>query len=328
MTPADGLHACVADRPLRDRPRAVSAIGAISIAWRRLALSLPLALSVPFAHAQAPADQAPLWDVGFGAGWGSIDNYVGSAQKTVATLPFPYVVYRGPGFFVGSRGVRGKLYENGRLSIDVGLSLNVPVDSSENAARRCLLPAQPEMSRPVCMPDLNLVLQAGPSFHYLLLEDDTHFLSLRLPLRFASETDFSSFNGIGEVANPHLYYRFRQSGNDRGWSWATQVGALYQRRAFNHFYYGVDPARAVAGMRPAYAPSSGFSGWRLSTRLSYKSRNWIMFGFARYLSLSDAVFARSPLVQRGHSLNLGLAVTRLLWRSKTLVSRRRDESEG
>ena len=138
---------------------------------RRRALlicSAVLALSTPGAH----AEEKPLWEFGLGAGAIAFPDYRGSDEARVYPVPVPYFVYRGPFLKADRDGLRGKLFNREYVELDLSVGATIPVNSSDNAARRG-------------MPDLKPTLELGPSVEVHLwrsADRDVKF-DLVMPLR-------------------------------------------------------------------------------------------------------------------------------------------------
>jgi outer membrane scaffolding protein for murein synthesis (MipA/OmpV family) len=120
------------------------------------------------------------------------------------------------------------------------------------------------------MPDLDPTLEIGPLINVTLWRDRPaqEQLDLRLPMRYVIATDFSHAHGAGWVFNPHLALNLRPDVGGR-WNLGLTTGPIFATSKF----YG---------------------------------KLWIG-GFARYDSLSGAVFEDSPLVRRNFSWMAGIA---------------------
>ena len=73
------------------------------------------------------AGHLPLWELGIGIGTLHTPHYRGSDSEADLLLPFPYVIYRGSFLQIDrEEGVRGKLFNNKAVRIDLSLAGNVP----------------------------------------------------------------------------------------------------------------------------------------------------------------------------------------------------------
>ncbi len=100
-------------------------------------------------------------------------------------LPPPYFIYRSDRIKVDRNGPRGILFDTERLRLDLSINASVPVNSSDNRARRG-------------MPDLDPTIEIGPVLkHYLTDEDAPLPTRLELPVRAVIATALTSFHYAG-----------------------------------------------------------------------------------------------------------------------------------
>jgi outer membrane scaffolding protein for murein synthesis (MipA/OmpV family) len=265
------------------------------------------ALCALLACAPAQAEPLPLWEVGAGAAVIDFPHYRGSDQRRTYVLPLPYLIYRGE-FLRSDRGqVRGLFFESERVELHASISGSIPVDSDDNKARRG-------------MPDLDPTFEIGPSLnvHLLRASQGRTSLDLRLPVRTVVATDFSSFHNKGWVFQPQLNVDLRDTALGPGWKLGLAAGPLYGDKRYHNTYYGVEERFATA-QRPAYRAQGGYAGVQVLAAASRRFTHWWVGGFARWDTLSGAVFEDSPLVRQKHAFAVGIAVTRALGRSTRLT---------
>jgi len=253
----------------------------------------------------ARAEQLPLWEAGAGLGAASIPHYRGSNQNRTWVLPVPYLVYRGEALKVEDRRLRGRFFDSDKVELD--FSINGSPPAKDNDARRG-------------MPDLDATLELGPSLNIALFrsENRTEKLELRLPVRTVIASDFSHFRQAGWIFQPNLSLDFRNVLGTRGWNLGVQGSLIYTDRRYNQHFYAVDPIFATAE-RPAFNPSSGYAGTAVIAALSKRFSNFWIGGFAKWDSVSGAVFADSPLVKSRSNLSGGLGVAWILRGSSAKV---------
>src|SRR5882762_7082807 len=226
-------------------------------------------LAASFAH----ADQLPLWEAGAGFAVTTLPHYRGSDQAKTWVLPVPYVVYRGASLKVDDdRRLRGLLGDK----VEVELSLSGSPPAKDNDARRG-------------MPDLDEKLE------------------LRLPVRTVFSSDFSHVRQTGWVFQPNLSLDFKNVLGDRGWKLGLQGSVIYADRRYNQYFYAVDPV-FVTPARPAFDPSGGYGGLNFLAAVSKHFPGFWVGGFAKWDSVSGAVFADSPLVRARSNFSGGFAV--------------------
>ncbi len=263
----------------------------------------------------APASQAaerPLWEAGIGMAVLSVPDYRGSDEIHVLFLPLPYLGYRGKIVRVDREGVHGRLFDTERVKLDLSLGAGPAAKGNENEVRRD-------------MPDIDPTLEFGPELKIELSADARHdrIWSLRLPVRAVIATDLSRWRYIGWVFAPHLHYETLRL--VPGWNVAIAAGPLYASERHHDYYYEVAPEFATPD-RATYEAHEGYSGSRVTLTISRRfSRYWIG-AFARYDTLSGAVFDASPLVRKTHSFMAGIGASWIFARSSQLVSRPNVES--
>jgi outer membrane protein len=276
-------------------------------ATKALAGFLSAAVAVLGLAAGARAEQKPLWEAGVGAAALSFPDYRGSNERQFWLLPFPYIVYRGEFLQADDRRMRGLFFKTDRLEIDMSFNGSVPVDSSENDARRG-------------MPDLDATLEIGPALNVLLARSDDRKtrLELRLPVRAVLASDFSYVRQVGWMFQPNLNLDVADPLGYGGWNLGLLAGLLVSDQRHNRYFYAVEAPFATAS-RPAYSPGGGYAGTQLIAALSKRYRQFWVGGFVKWDTLNGAAFADSPLVRDKQGLAAGLSVAWILGESKTLV---------
>jgi outer membrane scaffolding protein for murein synthesis (MipA/OmpV family) len=259
------------------------------------------------AAASAHAEQLPLWEAGVGVAAISFPHYRGSNERQEWVLPYPYIVYRGEFLQADERRLRGLFFKTDRLELDVSVNGSVPVDSSENEARRG-------------MPDLDGTLEIGPALNVLLMQSENRKtrLELRLPVRAVLASDFSYVRHVGWIFQPNISADLRDPLGYAGWNLGLLAGPLYTDRRYNQYVYAVEPAFATA-TRPAYSPGGGYAGTQIIAALSKRYREFWVGGFVKWDTLNGAVFADSPLVRDKQGVAAGISFAWILGESKTMV---------
>jgi outer membrane scaffolding protein for murein synthesis (MipA/OmpV family) len=255
----------------------------------------------------AAAEQLPLWEAGLGATVISFPHYRGSDERRSWVLPFPYFVYRGEFLQADERRLRGLFSKTERAELDISVNGTPPVDSSESDARQG-------------MPDLDATLEIGPSLNFLLKRSDDRRsrLELRLPVRAAFATDLSHVDFAGWVFQPNLNLDIRDAFGYPGWNFGALAGPMFADDRYHQYFYGVEPAFATAS-RPAYNASGGYAGTQFLVSLSKRFPKFWVGGFARWDTLSGAVFTDSPLVKTHQYFAAGIALAWMLGESETRV---------
>ena len=222
------------------------------------------------------------WTLGVGLGVLDYHLYPGARESNRLILPLPYFTFRSANFEI-DRGIKSFLYHSEAIVLDISADFGLPVDSDETQARQG-------------MPDLDLVLQIGPSLEVLLNDESDSYFDVRfeLPLRAAFATDFHGVDNIGYLLEPRFSFNHRRGGRT-GLAQKATVGLKFATQAFHAYYYDVADEFATA-IRPEFKSSAGFGGSFAKYKISYKTRDFIYWTFVRYQSLRGAVFEDSPLV--------------------------------
>ena len=258
-------------------------------------------------HSARSADK-PLWEAGAGFTVLDFPDYRGSDERTSYVLPIPYLIYRGKLLKADRDRVRGLFFEADRVNMQLSIRGSVPVDSSTNSARQG-------------MSDLDPTLEVGPSLELTLYRntDSGIRVDLRLPARTVIATDFSHSHNVGWVFQPRINVDFRNAALGKGWDLGLAFGPLFGDKRYHNYYYDVEPEFATA-QRPAYLAESGYAGARVTGSVSRRFKGMWFGGFARWDSVSGAVFEASPLIRQQNNFTAGFAITWVLKESQRRVS--------
>jgi outer membrane scaffolding protein for murein synthesis (MipA/OmpV family) len=255
------------------------------------------------------AEERPLWEVGVGPVGLHLPYYRGSDESGSYVYPVPFVAYRGEVFKVDREGIRGIFFEGDRVELDVSMDGTPRVDSEKSQARQG-------------MPDLDAMLQVGPSLNLVLSRDreiDYNYrLRLRLPVRAVIATNFERWSSQGWVAYPHLNLDLRPAFAGGHWNLGINAGPMFGTHRYHQYVYGVAPEFAKPS-RPAYDAPAGYSGATLLVSLSRNFGRFWLGGYVRYDHLGDAAFAASPLVRQDYALGGGIAIAWIFARSTRTV---------
>ena len=222
----------------------------------------------------------------------NLNLYPGSSDTKNYLLPLPYFTLLAKKLEI-DRGIRGFLFTSERVVLDISGDFGIPVDSDDSQVR-------------VGMPDLDTVLQAGPSLEVLLADfrDDQVDLHFELPLRAVIATDIKHTTHEGWLLEPRFTVEKRRL-NKAGLSMKFMLGLKYGTQDFHAYYYDVDPVFANAS-RPAYAAEKGYGGSFAKLSASWREGNWLWWTILWYQNLNGAVFADSPLVEQKDYYLLGV----------------------
>jgi len=259
----------------------------------------------------AYGEDKPLWELGAGFSVLDFPDYRGSDERTTYVLPIPYAIYRGKLLKADRDRVQGLFLDTDRLDLQLSIRGSVPVDSSRNSARQG-------------MPDLDPTLEIGPSLEIMLYGNDQSNIriDLRLPARTVIATDLSHSHNVGWVFQPQINIDFRNTPLGKDWNLGFGFGPVFGDKRYHNYYYGVAPEFANS-RRPAYDADSGYAGAQATAAISHRFGRMWFGGFARWDSVSGAIFESSPLIRQENNLTAGLAFTWVLSESQQRVPEQR-----
>jgi outer membrane scaffolding protein for murein synthesis (MipA/OmpV family) len=235
------------------------------------------------------------WELGIGVAALDIPLYPGSSQSKTYVVPVPHVLYRSENIEIDN-GLQATFLKTPKVRIDLSADFGVPVNSEDSTARQG-------------MPDIDLVLQVGPSVEVTLAgaRFKPSHTRLELPVRAAIATDIKSAQHIGWIFEPRLTYETRRP-EKTGFAYLLSAGLRYATEQYNDYYYAVD-AEFVTPGRPVFDPSGGYSGLFVDVLANWRTSNLIYFAFVRYQNLSGTEFENSPLVEQNNYFFIGAGVT-------------------
>ncbi len=249
----------------------------------------------------AAADEKPLWEVGAGIGSYTSPHYLGADQSSTYTIPVPYAVYRGEYIRSGRGGLRGRIYESEHLDLRVSLGASLPVNNEDNKTREG-------------MPDLDLMLEAGPTLQYQLYRNDVHELRIDLPVRAA----FSFGDGVayrGVITSPRFYYQMQPN----RWKLTATYGPVFGSGKYHEYFYEVKN-QYVTDERAEYKAKSGYTGLRSSFSVSRKFGSVFAGAFFNYYDIEGAENEDSPLVKQTDYFAAGFALSWIIVTSRQQVN--------
>jgi outer membrane scaffolding protein for murein synthesis (MipA/OmpV family) len=253
------------------------------------------------------AEELPLWELGLGVGGLYQPYYPGSDQTRAYAFPVPLPIYRGSVFKSDDEGMRAELIKDGPYKLDMSLDFNLAIDSDDVDLR-------------AGMPDIDSMLQIGPSLEVTLAKGEHSEWLLNFPVRANFGIGSNGLEESGYTFSPNITYFRDMDWSGTPWRAGIALGMQAGSRDYQNVYYGVDQQFSTAN-RPSYEAESGFSGSRalLTLKSNNKKRLWVWF--LRYDNISGASFEDSPLVDTSGGLSAGFVYSRYLFKSKRLISR-------
>jgi len=234
------------------------------------------------------------WQLGAGIAVFNLNLYPGSADNKNYVLPVPYFTLVSELLEI-DRGIRGFLFKSDDVVLDVSADFGIHVNSGDSGAR-------------TGMPNLDSVLQVGPSIEFLLgdLKRDKLDVRFELPIRAAVASDLKHSSNEGWMIEPRFSIEKRRM-HKSGLAMKFTLGLKYATRDYHAYYYDVDPLFSTA-TRSAYASDKGYGGSFAKVRASWREGNWIWWTLLRYQNLNGAVFDDSPLVEEKGYYLVGVGV--------------------
>lgn len=260
-----------------------------------LACSLLISISCPI-MAQESQSEHSAWDLGIGITHYQIPDYNGSDNITAITTPFPYIVYTGKRLRIKGGAVHAALFSSERLFLGFSGDGTPPINSDENSSRKG-------------MPDLDPVLEIGPSLEYYFSKSKYSYpkVFLELPLRSAIATDLTSTQHIGWLTNPRLKYHI----NKGKWKLRMGIGPAFANDNYYQYYYGVAPELETA-KRPVYKAKSGFGGMHYTLGFGWRHKEFFWGGYLRYIDLNQVAYEDSPLIEKEYAFLSGISFAWIL----------------
>ncbi len=252
-----------------------------------------LALTLTSTSAWAEKKET-FWELGIGGIGVDIPYYPGAAENDTLAIPFPFLRIQTE-YFEVNEGVRGFFYESPDIRLNISGDFGIPVNSQDSKAREG-------------MPDLNTVVQVGPSLEVIFAGGRRQPSEFRfeLPLRTAIASDLEHTENIGWILEPRLTYETLRPYKS-GFAYQISGGVRYATKDFHQYYYDVPVAFATPD-RPAYEADSGYSGFFTDLIGNWRHKDVIYFAFVRYQNLSGTAYEDSPLIEQDDYVSIGVGI--------------------
>jgi outer membrane scaffolding protein for murein synthesis (MipA/OmpV family) len=246
----------------------------------------------------------PVWEVGLGVGAVSFADYRGADTTHVYVLPLPLFYYHGKFLKSDRKGIRGKLFSQDWIELNISANATTPV--RRNAAR-------------AGMPDLRSTVELGPSLdlHLWKSADQKVQFDIRLPVRGVFTVQARP-HSIGGIFAPNASIDVKDVAGFQGWYLGALAGPLFADHRYHDYFYTVAPQFATPE-RPAYGARAGYSGAEILLALSKRYPSFWVGAYVRHDTLTGAVFDSSPLVKRENYWAAGAGIAWIIHQSKGLV---------
>ncbi|RKZ59127.1 MAG: hypothetical protein DRQ44_14010 [Gammaproteobacteria bacterium] len=263
--------------------------------WLRRVFGIYMALCCTVAAPGIVYADSAEWELGVGVAALDIPFYPGSSQSKTYIIPIPHILFRSEKLEIDN-GIEATFFRTPRTRFNLSADFAVPVNSRDSDAREG-------------MPDLDLVIQIGPSLEITLAGDrfkPSHF-RLELPVRAAIATDLGSAEVVGWTFEPRLTYETRRPYRT-GFTYLISGGLRFSTAELHQYYYNVDPAFETP-TRSQFDAEGGYSGLFVDYVANWRTDDLIFFALLRYQNIAQSAFEDSPLVEQDDYLMLGVGVT-------------------
>lgn len=279
------------------------------------ARSLMTGLAVLACLIAAPKAQSeetlPLWEVAVTGVAVVSPDYPGSDEYQYLALPVPTFRYRGEFLRIDRQGLRGIFVETDNLELDVSLDGNLPTDDDNDAREG--------------MPDLDPLIEIGPSLKYRFYRSGETEAGVQLPLRVAlsvfGDDDFIDYRGL--VINPELTLNTSTTMDGRDVRLGFSAGPLFGYDGINEYFYQVDPQFTRSG-RTAYEAGDGYMGSEITGSISFSiNERWRYFAAGNITYSGGASNEDSPLFEDDFNAAFATGITWSFYQSERRVPVRR-----
>jgi outer membrane protein len=251
-------------------------------------------------------DSKPLWEMNVAAFGRYGPSYPASEDSQFNFVPLPFPVYRGKILRVGDsteKPVTTRIFRRDRIKLDFDFGLNFPVDSKDVDAR-------------TGMPDLDLLVEAGPELELQFVKAPTDISEMFLSLQLRGAYSFDGLDPTwrGVVASTELKY-IRPLNSERT-ELIVRLIPEWGSTDYMDFFYSVAPEFTTPD-RAAYDADSGYLGTKLAFSIkheftdTFQLRSGIRFGFYQGASNED-----SPLFTQDTTTAVYVAFLWKVWESE------------
>ena len=247
------------------------------------------------------------WRIAAIARYGSA--YPASEQLQLNFIPMPVPIYRGRFlrlFEDNDKPIRGVIFERERIKLGLDLDMTFPSDSDDIDAR-------------TGMPDLDLLLQAGPELDLKFIRDEFLKGSWHLALQGRGAVSFDGLDPSFRGLTFSTEFRYIVQVSDRD-EFKFRIAPTFATSRYMKYYYQVDP-QFVTAERTAFDAKGGYLGtdFVLNWNRNFNKNLSVWFG-ARLNVYSGARNADSPLFTQAITPSIHSAFMYKFWESKRRAS--------
>ena len=245
----------------------------------------------------------PLFEFGVGAFVLDLPYYPGSENNKRVVAPIPIFIYRGEFFRANRDGsVQGRFFNSDKLELNMSLSGTFPSNGDDNSAR-------------AGMPELDGLIEIGPSLKYYIIRNSKKSIYLSVPLRYAISSDFKELNSRGVTLGTYISTRFRDvfSMNDYI---SFSAGLRYANQQLMDYYYTVKKDYSNT-TRPIYYAKAGLFKYGISSGFNHNfTKDFWVYGAASYSMYYGTANENGPLLRRKSTLTFLVSLYWNIYKSK------------
>ncbi len=243
-------------------------------------------------------------EIGVGYGFGSVADYPAADEYSRKTLLLPLIVYRGDILKSDQEeGTRAELFKSQEVEINLSFGARFNSDSENNKAR-------------VGMPNLNYMLETGPSLNYKLWRlPKVASLTLQIPLRLTFETDFRRTDFLGFVFEPELRFQ-KLNFLVPNLTASTSLAVEFFSERVANYYYQVENVYTTAD-RAAYNAEAGLASMSIGQSFLYEYNRFNFIFGASHSYFGQSENTASPLYKSDTNTSIFTAVAWFFYQRTT-----------
>jgi MipA family protein len=243
-------------------------------------LKISLFCSLVLFASDAFSKDKPVLEVNAVTGVGMIPDYPGANQAHIKYLALPFITYRGETIKSDLEGVKADVVKKTKVAVDASLSGSLPTSSKDNDAR-------------AGMPNLDTMIEVGPSAYVLIPAGERDQFRIQAPLRAVYSTDFKRWVDRGFIFAPGFLYKHALN-SEASQNLTVYLSVNFMTKRLNNYFYEVDQPY-VTNDRPLYRAHTGYTYSHLSLRYDIEVSRFKFFVMAGAQNYSGSANAGSPL---------------------------------
>ena len=245
----------------------------------------------------------PLFEIGVGAFVLDLPYYPGSENNKRVIAPIPIFIYRGDFFRANRDGsMQGRFFNSDKLELNISLNGTFPSNGDDNSARSG-------------MPELDGLIEIGPSIKYYISHNSKKSIYLSIPLRYAITSDFRELTSRGVTLGTYISAKFKDIFSVSDYI-SISAGLRYANKQLMDYYYTVDQDYSTA-TRPTYYAKGGLFKYGISSGFNYNfTKDFWLYGATGYSMYYGTANEDGPLLRRKSTLTFLVSLYWNIYKSK------------